>query len=310
MATEPLSRQRFSWRGIEVPVLRRSLGFSHETVPHQFQYARGSKLELTAGGNMRLRYTLAMNDGVTKPPYVQLFSAVWIRLFDAMRNREAGTLFDPVFGELRAKPLTFQDEATSAALTGTEVDVEFEEDPDLEEIQVDLPEDGSSDGLIAESHGLDREIAKQAWDQGAPQQISSEVVNWEQAEPPEPTINPIDLVSGLIRQGSRVVSKTKAIYGDTVFRLEKLEAAIDEARDPALFSLKSDTRRLRLLAMRAFSRQQSASRPLRVTQLPRDMDPMTAAQFVGLSYSEFSRLNTRLASLLFLEQGTRVSHFK
>jgi len=303
--------QKFSWRGIEVPLLSRRASFSHQEVTHQIQYSSGEIIEITLKNNWRFDYTIPFREDIVKGGYGLLFSQTFALFLAAFENGEPGTLVDPVLGSKKARPLMFTDVSDVNRRDGDDVDVSFVEHKTTKDLENQVDKDPSIEAIIIDSRSIDSQIATQSWGGDPPTQISSDLVNWEQELPPEPTINPIDAVAGIFRQVERVNQKSKAVYQDTSRRLGALEDSISSSSDAAFkWPIYANARTLRLQVLRAESRERARRRPLRRSTLPMVMTPMDAAGIFGLSLTQFLELNPSLKNSTSIEQGTIITHFR
>lgn len=302
--------QHFSWRGIVVPISARSATHSHEIVAHHLHYRQGELIEIPGSRNLRFRYTIPMRDGFFKGPYAaQLFSQVLPTFLAAYFDRSPGDLVDPILGAKRCKPVSLQDNSDVDKRDGEDLDVEFVEAPaqdDLESEQFDP----SPAGLSEQGQEIDRQMAALDWAGDPPEQISGEEQDWETETPPDASVNPIDAITGALRQGQRANQKTKAIFQDTYSRLRALEDATDDVGITTRAPLIRRSRDLRLSVARAQREQQSRGRPRKVTRLHQDMTVVEAAAYVGLTVQELIELNHSFAKLTVIPQGTLVTHYK
>lgn len=309
MSDQYATLQTLSWRRILLPVGQgRTVTFSHSGTEHTVQYGRGQIVDLTGAENLRFRYPVPMREDIAKGPYANLFTAVLPALIEAMRDPSPGPLVDPVLGEFTARPLSFAIESDVFRRDGDDMTLEFIQDRTLDDVEAQ--DTFSVESIVAESREVDRAIALIPWEQTVPEQITSEEVEWTQVAPPPPTINPIDAVAGVFRQGELATKRTKAIFADTALRLRNLEDAIDAQGDASNEPLRLSVRRLRLRTMKAQRRLTTRGRLLSVTRLPNDMTTLDAARLVGLTIEQFTQLNPRLAKSPDVSGGTLVTHYR
>src|SRR5262245_39843475 len=100
----------FEWRGVRYPVATRSVSFQHEQAQHRIQYKDGEFIEQTGARNYTFNYTIPMREDIARGPYKNLFSSGLIPLLIDCRNREPGQLVDPVYGEFRCVPTSYNDD--------------------------------------------------------------------------------------------------------------------------------------------------------------------------------------------------------
>ncbi len=286
--------QRFSWRGAEYPVLARSVSFSHEGARHKFQYQDDELIEQLGAQSLTFSYTLAMREDIAKGPYVRLFREGYPKLFRDMRNREPGVLVDPILGTFRCTPMSFSDEVDIGKRDGTDVRVEF----------VHTPEQGSTEdqkpaptinGLKTDAGALDAELT---------------TVDWKQEPSPEPTVDPLDAVSGIGGQIDAQRSKTIAALNDFAFRCEKAHDALDRVEDPKNAQLQAALRRNRMNARDAAKRASDPTkRIVQIIQKQARGISTVAAEF-GMTVEALLKLNPSFAGNPFIPAGAAVNIVK
>lgn len=303
---------RFSFRDVWMPVTKREQSLAHEIVNHGPQYSRGQLVETPTIGNRRFTYTVPASDAVDKLGYTYLFTVELRRMWEAMRDRTPGPLVDPFVGEVRVKPISIADDLDPTRdRQGATLTLVFEEAPTLAEIEGESNEDQSIDWAINESIVLDTEFATLDWNQRVPEQLTSREIEWTQETPPEPSVNPIDALTGVLRQVDRAANKPRAILEDAAFRLEKLDKAFNDLRDPKkTAALAASARRLNLGVMRLLTQQRAGQRPLTAKKTPWDMTALGVVSWLGGTFDEFLKLNPRLARSPQIRQGTIVLTYK
>lgn len=296
-----------SFRGIPFPVESRDVRFAHDITRHAIEYKRGKIVETTAGGNDVFRYRVPGREGLELvPAYQQWYTRYYSAFIAAIKDRSPGDLVDSMRGKVRVRPVTLLESSEATRRDGVDFDVEFEEDPEFEEI--DLGFDSSVLGITSLSENLDREAALVAWEEEAPEQLTSKFIEYEEAEAPEPTINPIDALTGVLRKGEFAMQRPQAILNDTILRMEKLELAIEAQRDPNLYRLQLSTRRARLQTYRVRSDLQSQGGTVRNEVTREPMTLIEAANLYGLTVDEFIRLNPGLAKYPVVPIGTQLRY--
>lgn len=113
------------WRGVSYPVASRSVSFAHESVQHVITKGSQNLIEQVNPHNLVFSYTIPMRDGIFKGPYKSLFSAGLSKLFADLRNKEPGTLQDPIYGIFRCVPTSFADDTDTNKRDGTDIRVDF-----------------------------------------------------------------------------------------------------------------------------------------------------------------------------------------
>ena len=303
-------RPKASWRGIPLPVVQRSVENSHGAVMHVAEYKNGRNIELSVGGQDVFRYKLAASENLLPAHLKHWFTLHYNEFIRAYKDRSPGTLVDPGRGLVTCKPITLVEDWEATRRDGPTFDVAWAEHTPIEE--GDDPLDTSSHGIVYASAEIDREIATIPWSEGnVPQQLTSAEVEWTEADPPEPTINPIDAVTGVLRQGEFLIRRSTAVFEDTSRRLEKLHDAIDDLDDPHLYRpLQAKTRRARLQTLKAQQRFESGNRASLIKPLPFEMTLVEAANTYGLTVDEFLRLNPQFAKSHVVPMGAPIRHFQ
>ena len=271
---------RFSWRGIELPLIKRSAGFNHNKVTHKFDQRSGELVEVVGTSNLGFSYTVPFRQDIAKGPYRNLFTETLPLFFEAMRNKEPGELVDPVLGPWRCTPDDFHDESEVNRRDGDDVSVNFTHSPDGLELDDAEINAANLQGATTQAGALDAEVAKIVTE--VEENIAEGVEvdpalleKFRQQAPPEPLFNPLSVASGLLRQAQRGGQRIDALIADTTFRALALEEAIDDVSDPQLWAVSRQSRTLRRNLQR-ISFQRSQARPLRVTKLgypPPDRHP-------------------------------------
>lgn len=302
----------FSFRGIGMPVSSRERSLNHEVVQSSIQFGSGQLLTTPSIGNPRYTYRIVASDGLTGFGYKDLFTVELRRMVLAMADRSPGPLIDPVEGEIRAKPISDAETLDAQRMRdGADLLLVFEKAPTLEEVEGEIVDDDSLDWAIDQAVQLDAEIAQLEWEQGAPEQITSTPVVWVQTPPPLPSPNPLDQISGLLRNIDHALNKPAALLQDAAFRLNKLNSEIDRLGSPKRTSqTQAAVQHLHLSVMRLLTRRRSEQRPTRTVKLPRRMTTSFAAQYAGLTFEDFLKLNPGYGTKLTLPQNAIVIAYK
>lgn len=302
---------KFKFRGIMMPVVRRRTSLAHDVTRQPIPYGRGAALDPASIGNRVFEYEIPASDGVDFE-YRDLFTVTLLQMWEAVSDRSPGELIDPYEGAKTVRPLTAADELDPTRdRQGGMFTVSFEESKSIEELEGEINEDQSLAWAVDESVRLDEEMAAFDWQQPAPEQLTSRVMEWTQQEPPEPTVNPIDALTGALMQLDHALNRPQAILADAAFRLDKLDVAIDRVGDPKrTAAMQMSARRLHLAILRLLQQQQRGQRPMTAKVLPQPMTLFGAVRWLGTNVSEFLKLNPRLAKKPRLPQGTVVIAYK
>lgn len=287
------------WRGFAVPLTARSMSFSQGNAKHRIQYRNGQYLESTGTDNRVFNYTIPMREAVS----VGLFKDLK-PFMDACRDRKRGVLIDPILGLVDAKCISFTDTTDVQKRDGDDIQVSFEEQP---------PEDPgeTSANSVAQvstnARQLDAEVATIQFFQGAPEELSeAEQLEAEQEASPEPTVNPLDAISGAGAQIQRSQDQVAAKLEDTAFRLRKVEDQIDELGDPNNEPVRRSSRKLRMATI-DLSRKAKDPQVVVGNITTKTAKTVTSvATDLGMTLAEFTEFNPTLAGDPFVPAGSVV----
>jgi len=126
---------RLMWRGIEVPVLERSVSFEQEYARHKYAYRDNEYLESLGRKNWRFEYTIPFREDITKGPYRHLYIATFSEFLQACRDRSVGDLQDPVLGPYTARCESVSIRTDINRRDGEDVQVVFVDSPALDDIE-------------------------------------------------------------------------------------------------------------------------------------------------------------------------------
>jgi hypothetical protein len=291
MANDDLSQlPRFSWRDQEYPLTRRRVSFAHEGAKHRLQYRDNDFIEQLGPHSLYFSYTLPMRSGIAKGPYKDLFSTGYPLLFAAMRDREKGVLVDPVLGEFVCTPASWADDLNVALRDGTDVEIEFEHAPDIDELE-DLKAI-TLQGLGSDAGALDAELKR---------------VDWEQEPSPEPTIDALSAISGVGAQFEAQAGKAAASLEDFAYKCEKIDQQIDRLQNPDVWPLKRAVRRNRATAVALGKRAADPTKEVKTTIVNHAKTVAGMAAEVDMTVAELLEQNPALARMPFITPGTAVN---
>lgn len=286
----------FEWRGFRYPVLARSVSFSHDGARHKLQFRDDEFVEQLGAQSLTFSYTLAMREDIFKGKagYESLFTVGYPRLFKDMRDRTRGSLVDLALGTFVCVPTSFSDDMDPQKRDGTDVRVEFMHSPDPDAQFVEEPAP-TIEGLKTDANAMDAELA---------------TVNWEQEPSPEPTVDPLNAVSGVEGQFNANRGKAVAALHDFAYKCEKVDSSLERLENPDNAQLQAAARRNRMNALDAAKRAQDPTKKI-VAILQKEARGVSviAAQF-GMTIEAFIRLNPSLARSPFVPAGTIVSVVK
>lgn len=282
---------RFSWRGTEYPILERTVSFAHENARHHVEYRNGALVEATGAHNWIFRYKLALREDISKGPYRKLFENGYSQLVIDTRNKEPGILIDPVLGEYRCVPVSFNDTLDVQKRDGTDVDVEFEYSPELGSGEVfNLI---SLEALKEEAKRLDGEIDR----------VSADNADLFEGTG-EPTVNALDAISGAGAQFQAQTEKFTASLEDFAFKCEKVERQIEAAENPRLDPLRRASRRNREVSSRLAKRGSNPAATVKRVKSNYDRTIAQAAADADMTVEALIEANPILAKVGFVPAGT------
>lgn len=282
---------RFSWRGTEYPILERTVSFAHENAKHRIEYRNGAIVEATGAHNWIFRYKLALREDISKGPYRKLFENGYTQIVIDCRDREPGILIDPILGEYRCVPTSFNDTLDVQKRDGTDVEVEFEYSPELGAGEVfNLI---SLEALKEEAKRLDAEVER----------ISAENADLFEGTG-EPTVNPLDAISGAGAQFQAQTEKFTAGLEDFAFKCEKVERQIEAAENPRLDPIRRATRRNREVSSRLAKRGSDPVATVKRVKSNYDRAIAQAAADVDMTVEALIKANPVLAKIGYVPAGT------
>lgn len=283
----------FTWRGELYPITSRRVTLRQGGVDHVIQYRDFESIEPTGAQGLTFVYGIPQRENIARDKYKNAFSVGHPRLFRDMVDRSAGTLFDPIFNKaFQCVPSLYDDTTDVLKRDGTDVQVEFRYSPPITAEDPALTDLGGVSGLQSSAKSLDAEVAK---------------ANWAQEPPPEPSIDVIQGVDGLMNQGLAQVGKARAALADFAFKMQKLEATCEKVADPANWAIHQDARTQRASAIRMSQRlNEDPATKLRTLVVQTTMPIGDLAREVGMSLEDLVALNPSLARLPYVKAGTVV----
>jgi len=284
---------KFSWRGEVYPISARNVSFRHEGVDHVIQYRDFDYIEQLGAHGLMFRYTIPLRQNVAKGPYKQMFAEGYPKLFRAMQDRTAGTLFDPLLNRVfTCVPSNWDDTTDPKQRDGTDVQVEFRHSPPLTEEDPQAVDATTVAGLTSQAGALDKEVAK---------------ADWKQEEPPEPSIDPLNFATGIVAQGLAQVQKLSASLHDFAYKMEKLEQTCDAAANPENWGIRDASRRNREAAIK-LNRRLAEDPAVKLRTLVTQTRALVSdvAGDAGMTLEDLLVMNPVLARLPYVPLGTVV----
>jgi hypothetical protein len=206
--------QTLRFRGIAVPVTRCTMAFSQEQSENKFLFRNNAIIESLGRKNLIFTYIIPFREGVSVGDYKDLFTKTFYDFLNACRDSTAGKLEDPALGMFDAKCISWSGDLDALKRDGADVTVEFIHAPTENEVDAD----GIINVIPTVNDGKD-----------AARQLDDTVskVKWVQKEPPKPTVNPLDAISGIMRQGISYADRVGAAISDTIARTNNILDALE-----------------------------------------------------------------------------------
>lgn len=277
------------WRGFSFPITERSVSFVQGTAKHRIQYKDGQPLESIGTENRIWRYSIPMREAVRE----NLF-AVTGPFMDACRDRSDGTLIDPVHGFVNAKCINYDEVLSATMRDGVDVTVQFEESPLPDEREetdrTETPED-----VRTGASALDGQV---------------ELIDFEQYETPEPTVNPLDAISGVGAQINRQGNRASAALEDTAFRLKKVEDQLNLLKDPNNEPVRRSARKLRIQSTDLARSASDVRGTVESITTKNERSIFALAKELRITVDEFRQLNPLLAGEPRVPAGSKVNYYR
>lgn len=274
----------------------RDFGFQQAQTEHKFIFRDEALIESLGRQNPTYRYRIPFRENIARGPWENLFVSVYPDFLDACLDRSRGVLVDPAHGGLPAKCVSLSETLDVTKRDGVDVEVEFIRAPAETDHLTDLGTViRTLEGARGMAGALDRQIAK---------------VPFNQAEPPKPTISPLDAVSAVAGQLETGVNRVSAAFADAAFRVEKASTSIDRLKDPGAQPVLQQAARLRAALLDLEERVDPVgARPLRRLTTTVDYTVSSLAARTGMTIQELVRLNPTLARTPFVRAGTDLRVF-
>lgn len=286
---------RFSWRGVDYPIAERSASFAHEQVQHKLQRRNLDLVEQTGAHNFVLTYLIPMREDLYRGPYKNLFTEGLQRLLDDFRNKEAGDLWDPIYGLLRCVPTSYDDQSDVNKRDGTDIRVEFTHAPESAFDGVAVTPTGSA--VTQDADVFQAEV--QAFEVAA---------NEADEIDPVTSVKLTELLTNVSSFGRRVLNTPNDVLGEMnkiTILAKDIEDTLEEATAPDVRAVKSRARDIR---SRAYSVLESSAQinPVRTTYVATAQSVTSLAAQFKVSVAELLRANPQLARRPLVLPGTTV----
>lgn len=290
------------WRGINYPIISRDVGFAHESVQHKLERRNEDLVEQTGARNMTFSYTFPMREGLFKGPYKSMFIEGLRKLLADCRNKTPGILVDPVYGEYRCVPASYQDGMDLGKRDGTDIKVEFLHSP--EEGASSAPEMPTINAVINDGRTANASAATLGDFPGTPPASRAQLLP-EQDDGAGDGTELLNAINGLGRQVLAFGERLNAQLDNQIFRLHKLEDTANELSGPPAWILRRDARKARDTANRL--RATSAEvKPVRVVVNASPRSVTSLAATLGVSVADLIRANPSLSRSPIVRAGTNV----
>jgi DNA circularisation protein N-terminus len=286
---------RASWREIEFPISSREYGFQQSQAPHRFIFKDDQLIESIGRDNPTYRYTIPFREDVTGGAWSHLFIGVYPDFLNACQDRTRGVLTDPVHSSIPAKCVSLRETMDMNRRDGLDVEAEFIFAP----TENDFSSARGISGLVRTLQcakdfalRLDTEVA---------------AINWQQQLPPDPTINPLDLVSTFSDQVDVAGNQVTAAFGDAALRAERTSDAITKLKNPSLEPQRQQARRLREALLSIEDKTDpTGTKPLRRITNTTDRTVSAVAKLLGMTVQELLRLNPALRRTPLVKAGAEL----
>lgn len=284
---------RPSWRGIEFPIQgERQFSFDHDDQKIRILFRDDQLIESLGRTSPTYTYSIPFREGIARH-WVHAFTEIYPRFLEACLDRSRGDLFDPLHGVVPAKCTQFSEVLSMTKRDGVDVQVSFVKAPLQDEIAT--PDPGAILKTLFSAHeaagAFDRQV---------------KIVHWQQEQPPEPTLNIFDAVTGIGNQLEATEGRFQSAMDDLAFRMEKTDATIRRLKDPSLEPLRRSARRLNLAARRLHESSSTPPNPTMVVRVVGDVGLVALALAYGLTPAELIAQNPGLARQPRVRSGTRI----
>jgi hypothetical protein len=282
------------WRDSVIPIVSRSVGFQHESVKHKFVFRDREYVEALGVRNLTFRYGIPMREDLAKGPYQNLFTKQLPAFMRAFLDRSTGNLRDPVHGTFTAKPVSYNENLDVLRRDGVDLEVEFVQAPEEEELEITGAALSSLQSLTADAFALETAVAR---------------VNWLQEVPPESLVNPLDAVNGLLRQGEMVGGQIAAAFDGIAHDLDTIVETVDRLEDPEAWPIRQSAIRMKNSAVRAARELGNPADVIRRHVTTSATTLASVGKTLGMSVREVLGLNPALAAGAGrIDSGTTVLH--
>lgn len=288
---------RAAWRELEFPITGREYGFQQEQAAHRYLFRDDKLIESIGRDNPTYRYTIPFREDLTVNGYEALFVGVYPDFLAACQDRTRGVLTDPLHGPKPAKCVSLREVLDMNRRDGIDVEAEFIYSP--------AENDFTSSNLGTQIRTLE---GAKAYAMRFDADVAA--IPWQQQLPPEPTMNPLDLVSSFSDQVDVASNQVAAAFGDSALRAERTADAIDKLKNPSLEPQRQQARRLREALLSIEDKTDvTGVRPLRKVTNSADRTVSAVAKLLGLTIQELVRLNPTLKRSPLVRAGTELRVF-
>ena len=289
-----------NWRGVDYPVTSRNVSFAHEEVQHKLERRNQDLIEMTGAHNFTFTYTIPMREGLFRGPYSAMFINGLRRLLADCKNKRPDTLIDPIYGEFRCVPTSYNDETDIQRRDGTDIRVEFRHAPEEgEDFNPTIP---TINAVV--SDGRDAEFAAVIVEQSTntPANIAAVIV--PEADPGSP--GGTDLLSAINGFGQQIIGfgqRINANIDNQIYRMQKLEDTANTLATPESWILRRESRKSRD-SSNQLRKQYSAVNAVRtvVNATPRSVASLAAE--LGVSVSDLAKANPGIVRSPIIRAGT------
>ena len=272
---EPLS-----FRDIVVPCTGRRVGFSHEMAKHKFQFRDGQFVEPTGRGEFTFRYSIPMREGIARGPYRHLFLETLPKFFEAMWDRKAGPLNDPVHGLFDAQPVSYSETLDVAKRDGVDLEIDFIHAPVLGEAIVPGKGLAGVTALASDIDAMNAAITTQPW----AQELHGKVE--------------LDLFDSLNAMGDQLMlagDQVAAKFDKIAYQMDELTATIDELEDPEAWPFRDSAQNFKDSALQLKEKAADPAASIVKVTTKAAQTITSVAATLGIETEELLKLNEALA---------------
>jgi hypothetical protein len=274
--------------GIFFPVSSYSWGFAHDDARHKFIFKDQQFIQPLGRQNKTWKFSIPLFENIEKG----LFSTTFPALIDICADGEPKELNTPDFGLYRATCVSFNPIYDPTKRDGVQLDVEFIEAPDFDEIESSATDKYTGPQTVDELAGtVDTELAFAIIPAYVPPRNGFQ--------------NPIKAITSVLDQVSLAREQFKANLDNVVYEIDRLNWSIDNTTDAQNWSLRRHNQNLKKAIYNTKKNVDKSGRQLVEETLNSPKTQIALAKDLGLTLKEFLSLNASLSGLPIIPAGTK-----